>query len=130
MSKPTYKLTNVEALYPKLDQPYHFDKKAGKNGKGASVPCEATAQGANYSTNFKMTGAQAKDLFKAMLAAYNEAREDGWPDLTMPFTKDEDKMFIGKAKIDASYNSPPKHYDSVNTPLDSGFQLTHAVNSV
>ena len=124
MSKPTYKLTNVEALYPKLDQPYRFDKKAGKNGKGASVPCEATAQGADYSTNFKMTGAQAKELFKAMIAAYDEAKEGDWPDLTMPFSKDEDKMLVGKAKIPASYNSPPKHYDSVNTPLDSGFQLT------
>ena len=124
MSKPTYKLTDVEALYPKLDQPYRFDKTAGKNGKGGSVPCDADAKGAEYVTNFKMTGAQAKDLFKEMVAAYNEAKEDNWPDFTMPFTKDEDKMFIGKTRIDASYNSPPKHYDSANTPLDSGFQIT------
>jgi len=124
MSKPTYKLTSVEALYPKLDQPYHFDKKGGKNGKGASVPCDANAQGADYSTQFKMTGTKAKELFKAMAEAYEEAKEDDWPDLTMPFTKDDNKMFIGKAKIPASFNSPPSHYDSLNNPLDSGFQLT------
>jgi len=128
MSKPTYMLNNVEALYPKLDQPYHFDRHGGKNKQGASVPCSATAQGATYQVNFKMTSAQAKDLFTAMSEAYNESKEDSWPALTMPFTKTDDKMFVGKAKLPASFDgrptNPPKHYDANNTPLDSDFQLT------
>jgi len=128
MSKPTYMLNNVEALYPKLDQPYHFDRQGGKNKQGASVPCLATAQGATYQVNFKMTSAQAKDLFTAMSEAYNESKEDSWPALTMPFTKTDDKMFVGKAKLPASFDgrptNPPKHYDANNTPLDSDFQLT------
>ena len=128
MSKPTYMLNNVEALYPKLDQPYHFDRQGGKNKQGASVPCLATAQGATYQVNFKMTSAQAKDLFTAMSEAYDESKEDSWPALTMPFTKTDDKMFVGKAKLPASFDgrptNPPKHYDANNTPLDSEFQLT------
>ena len=46
----------------------------------------------------------------------------------MPFTKTDDKMFVGKAKLPASFDgrptNPPKHYDANNTPLDSEFQLT------
>ena len=52
MSKPSYMLNNVEALYPKLDQPYHFDRQGGKNKQGASVPCAATAQGAYLPSQF------------------------------------------------------------------------------
>jgi len=128
MSKPTYMLNNVEALYPKLDQPYHFDRQGGKNKQGASVPCLATAQGATYQVNFKMTAAQAKDLFTCMAKAYEDSKEDSWPALTMPFTKTDDKMFEGKAKIPASFDgrptTQPKQYDANNTPLDGEFQLT------
>ena len=128
MSKPSYMLNNVEALYPKLDQPYHFDRQGGKNKQGASVPCAATAQGATYQVNFKMTAAQAKDLFTNMAEAYEDSKEDSWPALTMPFTKTDDKMFEGKAKIPASFDgrptTQPKQYDANNTPLDSDFQLT------
>jgi hypothetical protein len=128
MTKPTYMLNNVEALYPKLDQPYHFDRQGGKNKQGASVPCLATAQGATYQVNFKMTAAQAKDLFTCMAKAYEDSKEDSWPALTMPFTKTDDKLFEGKAKIPASFDgrptTQPKQYDANNTPLDGEFQLT------
>ena len=120
MTKPTYMLNNVEALYPKLDQPYHFDRQGGKNKQGA--------QGATYQVNFKMTAAQAKDLFTCMAKAYEDSKEDSWPALTMPFTKTDDKMFEGKAKIPASFDgrptTQPKQYDANNTPLDGEFQLT------
>ena len=128
MTKPTYMLNNVEALYPKQDQPYNFDQQGGKNKQGASVPCLATAQGATYQVNFKMTAAQAKDLFTCMAKAYEDSKEDSWPALTMPFTKTDDKMFEGKAKIPASFDgrptTQPKQYDANNTPLDGEFQLT------
>lgn len=128
MDKPNYMINNVEALYPKLDQPYRFQQGGGKNGQGGTVPCEATAKGAEYTTKFKMTGAQAKELFKAMVAAYEEQKQDSWPPLEIPFEKDEEGAFIGKAKIAAAYDQkivePPRHYDSNNQRLEAGFQLT------
>ena len=127
MEMQTYMLNNVEALYPRLDQPYKFQQGGGKNGQGATIPCEATAKGAEYTTKFKMAKAQAKELFKAMVAAYSEAKQDSWDDLEMPFEK-EDGFFIGKAKIAAAYDTsvvePPRHYDADNQRLDAGFQLT------
>ena len=127
MTKPTFMINNVEALYPRLDQPYHFQTGGGKNGLGGTVPCDVLAQNAEYTTNFKMTGAQAKELFKAMVAAYEEFKQDSWPDLEMPFKKEE-KSFIGKAKIPAAFNGkgiePPRHFDAKNQRLEPGFQLT------
>ena len=128
MTKPSFMINNVEALYPRLDQPYHFQQGGGKNGQGGTSRCESTAQGAEYTTNFKMTGAQAKELFKSMSAAYTESKQDSWPDLDMPFKKSEDGFFVGKAKIPASFNGtpvePPKHFDAKNVRLEDGFQLT------
>ncbi len=129
MELQTYMLNDVEALYPRLDQPYKFQQGGGKNGQGATIPCQATAKGAEYTTKFKMNKAQAKELFKAMVAAYDEAKQDSWNDLEMPFEK-EDGHYIGKAKIAAAYGEPlqavepPRHYDSNNQRLDDGFQLT------
>jgi|TARA_R110002126_G_scaffold1588_2_gene9361 hypothetical protein len=128
MTKPSFMINNVEALYPRLDQPYHFQQGGGKNGQGGTAPCESTAQGAEYTTSFKMTGAQAKELFKAMASAYAESKQDAWPDLEMPFKKSEDGFFIGKAKIPAAFSGktvePPRHFDSSNERLDDAFQLT------
>jgi len=128
MTKPTYMLNDVEAMWPKLDQPYHYEKGAGKNKKGASVPCVATSQGATYQVNFKMLSSQAKDIFIAMSKAYGESKDDTWPALKNPFVKGEDGRYEGKAKIPASFDgkptNPPKQYDANNTPLDSEFLLT------
>lgn len=124
MSKETFLLRGVEALYPRLDQPYNFDRKAGKNGKGGTVPCASTDAGAEYNTRFKMDKAQAKDLLAAMTKAYEEAREEDWPALEMPFQKPEDGGIVGKAKIPASFNSPPKQFDAGNKPLPADFRLT------
>lgn len=129
MERQTYMINNVEALYPRLDKPYRYDQSANQ-GKGSSVPCEAGAKGADYSVKFKMDTSQAKELGAAMLKAYNEAKEDNWPKFKVPFEKvDGDTVaFIGKAKLPAMFNDtptdPPKHYDSENTKLEDGFQLT------
>ena len=124
MNKNTFMIRGVEALYPRLDKPYHFDKKGGKNGAGGSMPCAATDQGAEYSMSFKMDKAQAKELLAGMTSAYEEAREDDWPGMSMPFKKPEDGGIVGKAKIAASYNNPPKQFDAATKPLPEGFQLT------
>ena len=39
-------IKKVEALYPKLDRPYKFDKKENR-----SVPCGATDDGAEYTVD-------------------------------------------------------------------------------
>jgi hypothetical protein len=124
MNKNTFMIRNVEALYPRLDKPYHFDKKWGKNGTGGSMPCAATDQGAEYSMSFKMDKAQAKELLAAMTSAYEEAREEDWAGMSMPFKKPEEGGIVGKAKIAASYNNPPKQFDAATKPLPEGFQLT------
>ena len=124
MNKNTFMIRNVEALYPRLDKPYHFDKKGGKNGTGGSMPCAATDQGAEYSMSFKMNKAQAKELLAAMTSAYEEAREEDWVGMSMPFKKPEEGGIVGKAKIAASYNNPPKQFDAATKPLPEGFQLT------
>jgi hypothetical protein len=124
MNKNTFMIRNVEALYPRLDKPYHFDKKGGKNGTGGSMPCAATDQGAEYSMSFKMDKAQAKELLAAMTSAYEEAREEDWAGMSMPFKKPEEGGIVGKAKIAASYNNPPKQFDAATKPLPEGFQLT------
>jgi hypothetical protein len=124
MSKKTFMIRNVEALYPRLDQPYHFSSTGGKNGKGGTVPCAATDQGAEYSMSFKLDKAQAKELLAAMTSAYEDDREDSWPGMSMPFKKPEDGGIVGKAKIAASYKSPPKLFDAATKPLPEDFQLT------
>ena len=124
MSKATFMIRNVEALYPRLDQPYHFSSTGGKSGKGGTVPCAATDQGAEYSMSFKLDKAQAKELLAAMNSAYEDEREDSWPGMSMPFKKPEDGGIVGKAKIAASYKSPPKLFDAATKPLAKDFQLT------
>ena len=44
-----YIIENVEALWPKINTTYHFDSKAGR-----SVACDALADGAEYSIQFRM----------------------------------------------------------------------------
>ena len=60
-----YIIKNVEALWPKINTTYHFDSKAGR-----SVTCDATADGAEYSIQFRMDNATAKDLYFAMSEVY------------------------------------------------------------
>ena len=44
--------------------------------------------------------------------------------MSMPFKKPEDGGIVGKAKIAASYKSPPKLFDAATKPLPEDFQLT------
>ena len=133
MSKlPNYMIKNVKAKYPHIDQPYRFDTNAGENGM--TVPCLATEAEAKYSLSFVMSKAQAKDLYTAMAAEYNERKEASWaPKLSNPFGKgavgsDDEGLLVGKANIRAIYkNKPvdiPPQFDADNERLPDDFKLT------
>ena len=128
MSNQTCYIKNVEALYPRLDKPYHYSSTGGKNGKGGTVPCDHLVEGAAYTVSFKMNKEQAKELLIQMKNAYDEGREDSWPEFKNPLKKESEDAFIGKANIKAAYQGqivkPPKHFDAANQPLAEGFQLT------
>ena len=129
MANETHIIRNVEARYPRIDKPYRFDIKAGNKGK--SVPCDATEDGASYELDFVLTEEQAKELYAVMQNAYKNAkgRDASWSDnLKLPFKKQEDGTFIGKAKLKAAYDgvptSPPDQFDAADKPLEEGFMLT------
>jgi len=129
MSNQSHIIKNVTARYPRLDQPYKFDRKAGPNGK--SVPCDATVQGSSYDLDFVMDKAQAKELHALMQDAYTNAagRDKSWPKkLEINFKKQEDGTFTGKTTRKASYDgvptSPPVQFDAKNKTLGPDFMLT------
>ena len=76
MKNTTYLLKGVKARYPRLDQPYRFDNKAGANGQ--TVPCDAMEDGAKYELEIVLDKAQAEDLHRAMAAAYKAAKDKSW----------------------------------------------------
>ena len=116
-------ISDVEALWPRLDKPYRFNRQ-----KMESEPCEATADQAKYETSFKMTPEQAKALWADMKSAYDAERAPDWPDYTMPFKKTDDGQYIFKASKKAAYDgtapTPPIQWDAKATKLPSDFQLT------
>jgi len=119
-----YKIKGVEALYPRINKTYKFDSSENR-----SVPCDALDDGAAYEMSFKMNETQAKELMSAMASVYKEKRESKWPEkFPVPFTKDDEGMYIGKAKLKGAYGkdatSKPKQYDAKNKELPEDFQLT------
>ena len=119
-----YNINNIEALWPRMNRTYKFDPQEKR-----SVPCDAFDDGATYTIQFKMTEAQAKDLYKQMAAAYKAKREDRWPDkFPMPFKKEDDGTFSHKAKLKGAYGveatRKPAQYDAAGVKLDDDFLLT------
>ncbi len=58
-----YRLTNVKALWPKIDRAYKFDPTITESRpKGGSVPCDATDPEGVYEMHVVMTDQQGKDL--------------------------------------------------------------------
>tara|TARA_R110002072_G_scaffold39730_2_gene113651 strand:- start:358 stop:1080 length:723 start_codon:yes stop_codon:yes gene_type:complete len=119
-----YLVNNVEALYPRINQTYRFD-----NAENRSVSCDPNEDGASYEMSFRMNKDQAKALFLEMSKAYQEKKEAKWPDkLEMPFTKDEDGSYVGKAKLKGAYGAEltnkPMQCDAKGTELPADFRLT------
>ena len=134
-NKPTtHIIRDVQALYPKINQTYKYDSKAGDRGR--TVPCPASDDGARYEMSFKMTKPQAQALYAVMEAAYKEAasKEEKWP-AAIPkpaevFKKDDkdSSMFVGKTALKGKYGNqftdPPMQVDSKNQKLPPEFELT------
>ena len=129
-AKPMHLIKNVTAMYPRLDQTYRYDRNIPPRGK--TVPCGPTEENAKYEMDFRMTEAQAKELYKAMVAAYKAEASADWPDMpkhTDVFDKDKDGMYIGSVQLKGQYKGsitePPLHVDAKNKKLPPDFELTH-----
>lgn len=128
-ANPTFILQDVEALHPRLNGCYRFDKAAGE--KGRSVPCEPQDDNAKYEMSFRMSKEKAAQLYAAMTAAYGDRKAANWPEMPEVkdvFTKDETGLFVAKAVLKGMYNGevtkPPRQFDARNNPLPKDFRLT------
>jgi len=121
----SYLIERVEILYPRLNRTYRFDQVENR-----SVPCSPLETGAKYETSFRMDGDTAKTLMGYMATEYVAKRKSSWPEkIPMPFVKGEDGLYEGKANLKGSYDGvektkAPKQYDSKNSELPEGFELT------
>ena len=133
--KPTtHIIRDVQALYPKINQTYKYDSKAGERGR--TVPCPASDDGAKYEMSFKMTKPQGKlcTLSWKPHIKRQRAKEEKWPEaLPKPvevFKKDDkdSSMFVGKTALKGKYGNqftdPPMQVDSKNKKLPPDFELT------
>ncbi len=130
VAKQLQLIKGVEAHYPRLNQTYRFDRSVLPKGK--TVPCGPTEENAKYETKFRMTEAQAKELYTAMAGAYKEKADQNWPDMpkhTDVFDKDADGKYIGSAQLKGQYSGvvteKPLQVDAKNRRLPSDFELTH-----
>ena len=119
-----YIIMGAEALWPKLDRTYHFDKKINQ-----SVPCDPMAPNAEYSIELKMNSETARQLYVAMVAAYQKNKQKGWPDTpSNPMVKHDDGTRTVKCSLKGQYNGSvtrkPLQVDSKNNPMTDDFQLT------
>ena len=125
-TSPVYIINGVEALWPRINNTYRFDQKERR-----SVPCDPLDDGAKYEINFKMSKAQAKELRKEMVGAYDNKvkSEKDWPkSFDNPFTKEEDGNYIYKTNLKGAYGKDitrkPVQFDAKNTKLGDDFLLT------
>jgi len=129
-ARPMHLIKNVEAMYPRLDQTYRYDRSIPPKGK--TVPCGPTEENAKFEMDFCMTEAQAKELYKAMVAAYKEEASADWPAMpkhTDVFEVDMDGKYVGSVQLKGQYSGkltdPPLHVDAKNKKLPPSFKLTH-----
>lgn len=128
-ANPIFILNDVEALYPRINQPYRWDKDKGE--KGLTVPCDASDDNAAYEMSVRMPKEKAVPLYKAMKAAYEDKKAANWPDMPKSdavFEIDDDGMYTAKTKLKAKYNNkltkPPEQFDSGNARMAKDFMLT------
>lgn len=130
MANETFIISNVTAMYPKIDKPYRYDDKAGE--KGGWVECKATDAGAVYKMNFVMEQSVAEDLYTRMEKIYAGSRRPNWPEeLKAPveiFKETDEGTWEGSTNIKGQYNNRivpvPDQFDSNANLLPEGFQLT------
>ena len=137
-------INNVTILYPRLNQPYHWDSTGGKEGKGQTVPCKWDTPEAKYETRFIMEKDEASKLAKLCQQAYKNAIEDSrnrnWPKEIMAYpsatVKEGDKFYQGiseaelqgwtrlRAQFGGEKTKLPKQVDAKRNTFPDDFQLT------
>jgi len=119
-----YIIKNVEALWPKINRTYHFDSNEGR-----SVPCEPKDTNAEYSIQFRMNEATAKELYSEMSRVYQANKKEKWADkLNRTFVKDDDGMYTHKSTLKGAYKNEvtkkPLQVDAKGNSLPDEFLLT------
>lgn len=122
----SFVLKEVTALFPRLDRTYRFD-----NGERRSVPCDPTADGAEYSINVEMSPEQGNKLHEYCQAAFEDfaKQNKGAKYLNKPYKKNEQGLVVAKAKLKGAYNGEatkkPRVYGTDNKLIEEpGYQLT------
>lgn len=119
-----HNINNVTVMWPRINRTYKYD-----SAEQRSVPCSPLEEGSAYTLQFRMTGDQAKSLYKQMKLAYDSKKESNWAEFVMPFKKDEDGTYTHKAKLKGSYGveptRKPMQYDAKGNKLPDDFLLTN-----
>jgi len=121
------KIFGVRALYPRLNQPYHFDATANK-----SMPCSFDTPEAKYECNFIINADQAKDVIKNSIEAFKMAAKPNWQpwapkSIEEVFNADpESDNFILKSvkKTYGEDGNAPKQFLADGSLAPEGFMLT------
>ena len=121
------KIFGVRALYPRLNQPYHFDAGANK-----SMPCSYDTPEAKYECSFIINEDQAKDVIKNSIEAFKMAAKPNWlpwapKSIADVFSADpESDNFILKSvkKTYGEDGNAPKQFLADGSLAPDGFMLT------
>ena len=133
-----HKIYSSMALYPRLNQPYHFDATANK-----SMPCSYDTPEAKYECSFIINADQAKDVIKNSIEAFKIAAKPNWQpwapkSIEEVFNADpESDNFILKSvkKTYGEDGKAPIQWLADSSLAPSGFMLTtgsicHAVLTI
>ena len=128
-----YRLTNVKALWPKIDRAYKFDPTPTEHRpRGGSVPCDATDPEGVYEMHVVMTDQQGKDLANTMRKAWKEdekVNKKPFPytdiEQIVPFNEDNTGRIAKlKKKTYQDAKSKPRQYMKDGSKAADDFQLT------
>ena len=131
-------LMNVEARYPKLNQPYHYDSSEGPNGR--TVPCSVDTPSAKWELGVRLDREAVSSFMQAYAQAWQQSSlaERPMPDPTKcngkertPKVKDEGDGFWTIKTIHKNcktktgkVQSPPFQVGRDAKPVADDFELT------
>ena len=134
----THRLLNVEARFPKLNQPYFYDSSEGANGR--TVPCSLDTPNAKWELGLRMDAKTTQDFMQAYAQAWQESpyANDPMPDPTQcngqektPKLKNEGDDFWAVKSIHKNckartgkVQSPPFQVGRDARPVADDFELT------
>lgn len=113
------KVPNVKFVWPRLDQTYRYNERAGERGK--SEPCPPTVTGAAYSIGMNMDKEKAKALFAECKDHFEKTSKETFSTV-WGMTKEDDGTVTFRAKRNGTnsrgqINSPPLVIDGKKNPL-------------